>query len=1284
MTLQRRLTLLIILFVYTAVWAGIHVRPRFLSAENGLGSNYVRCIVQDARGYIWMGATNGLIRYDGYQAELLTPSDAPNRRLMQDSRIQDMCLWQDRYILLRLRGRKYSCYDTWTDQFIEYAGSYEEAFTPSNEKVLLPAGIPSWGEAKKDNRGNTIVTTVQGDVWHVDAKTKVVTHLTGIYSETLFRLNGKPRFSVLTDRDGLIWISTYGNGLFAYDRQTREMTHFLSRSGTGDPILTNYLLGIYEDKNGNIWACQENMGVVCLTKQRTSAETVFFTTSEQMDHTNNIRLLTKVGGTVYIGNRYNGLILADGMMGNRRQVDKYHDDVVAVCEDHSGQVWLGTRNSGIYVGDDNYRHDAADDRSLSEGKVSDIACDRKGRVWISFFDGGVDMAEADGKGGYVFRHFFTGEHAVNQPRQLMLDHHGYMWLTSNEGIFTFQPDRLLADTKAYRHILLNEKDPSLDEVHCIYECKEHHILAGTIGNGVAELDNSKAGKAVLTRFYTKEDGLPDNNIQQLIGDQGGNIWIGTDYGLARYSLKARKLVSFLPSDNRLSNMFVENAVCLLDNGKLAMGSLYGIVIVDPKDIPTAQSLFPLRITGMEINGISIHEQEDGSLFAQLEQEQGAGSKERGARGKGLRLSHDQNSLTFYFSDFEYAEGQASRYSYRLVGYDRDWSPLSDYHVAGYKNLPSGHYIMEVRSQSANGEWGKDTVCLPIVIRPPYWATWWAYLLYLIMIGAIGWFVYRYFKRTNDLRNRIEVETQLTEYKLRFFTNISHEFRTPLTIIRGAMDRMSAIGSLPSELKQPVSSMRKGVDRMMRLVNELLEFRKMQNNKLQLALEETDVIDFVKEIYLTFLQMAENKRISYTFIPFAHHYSMYIDKNYVDKIVYNLLSNSFKYTMSKHSITLRIKHDEEERQIQIIVEDTGIGVPKDKRQDLFSRYNQSIYTQNSIGIGLHLVHELVRVHHGSIRFDENPEGGAIFTVTLPTHASCYAEQDFLVAGNDLLKEQHEEEQQQPLADYREMAAEPMNDVKVLIVEDDDSIREYMKAELCRYFVIETACNGQEALEAISQDKPSLIISDVMMPVMNGYELTGKVRADQQTADIPIILLTALTADEKRVKGLESGADAYIEKPFSMKVLVAKCRQLLGQRELLRRQYAKEVVGKTAAPEILVDEQEQRFRSLLDTWLAGHYADPRLDINMFAESMGYGRTTFFKKVKKITGSTPNDYIKAIRMDKAAELLKDDTLTIAQVSYQVGFDDPYYFSKSFKSYFGISPSQYRKGEKPKPRGE
>ncbi|MBO5592420.1 MAG: response regulator [Prevotella sp.] len=1277
---------------------GIHVRSRQLNAENGLSTNYVRSIVQDPSGYLWMGTTNGLIRYDGYTAELLTP-DSVRNKLLFDERVLSLELWLDRFIWIKLRGRKYSCYDTQDNQFVDYTGEntagesfqYSQIYNngelwlfdpktgckvvrfdgkhfssqrkkysdlPKHKAPFIPSVLADHLSGKnyeiiKDNRNNQIVILESGELWHIDNKKNRIIHLLNIYSKELVRLNGKPRFGVVTDKDGLIWISTYGNGLFIHDPKSGETTHFLKTNSSNTiPIHTNYLLNIYEDRAGNIWVCQENMGVTCISKQKIHTDIINFSPENYFDHSNSIHLLSRVGNRIYVGNRYNGLKIADGILNFMQDGKSYGDDIVVACQDHAGTVWLGSRQSGIYVNGKNLHHDSNNPESLTRSKISDIACDSQGRIWISLFDGGVDLAVPDGRGSYTFRHFFTGKHAILHPRKLLLDHGGYMWVTSDVGLFVFRPEGLIKNSAAYQRLHVNSNTPESDEIHCIYEDSRHAVVVGTVGSGVAVFDNRNPGHAKLYQTFSTENGLPNNNIQQVIEDDKGYLWVGTDHGLARYDTKEMRTISLLPANTPQGNMFVENAVCRLDDGRLAFGSRLGIVVLDPHTVTINKLLFQLRITSFEVNG---------------------------APSSTTSLSHNNNSLVFRFSCFEYNEGVVMRYTYRLKGFDKEWSPLSKDNYATYKNLRPGEYTFEVRAQNSDGEWNETAIHLPITIHPPFWNTWWAYLIYLLLATALGFTVLRHLKRINDLRNRIKVEKELTEFKLQFFTNISHEFRTPLTIIRGAVERIGQAKEIPADIKLPVSLLQKSTDRMMRLVNQLLEFRKMQENKLALALEEADIITFVKDIHFTFHQTAESKHISYVFQPFAHHYQMFFDKNFVDKIVYNLLSNAFKYTMSHHSIITRITIDEQSQTISIKVEDTGIGIPEEKRKELFTRFNQSIYQAGSMGIGLNLTHELVKVHHGTITYQENPKGGSIFTVTLPTDKAVYAEYDFLVADNQLLVESDGHEQGKSLTGYKEMKPKPMNRQTILIVEDDNDIQEYLRHEIGRFFNVDLANNGMEAMERIRVQCPDLIISDVKMPVMNGYELTRKVKSDKETANIPIILLTAMTSEEKQMKGIEYGADAYFTKPFNTKLLIAQCKQLIEQRNTLRDQYVKEPAAQQEpTAEIITNAQDKRFKDTLETWIANHYSDANINIDALAENMKYGRTTFFKKVKKATGMTPNDYVRSYRMKKAAELITDDTLTVAEISYKVGFDDPYYFSKSFKAFHGVSPTQYRKGER------
>lgn len=1305
------LTTLLCLMISLPSQATLSVRSSLLSAEQGLGASYVRSIVQDSRGYIWMGATNGLIRYDGYTSTLITPSENDSRKLMLDERVQTVDTWLDRFIFLRLRGRKYSCYDTKTGYFVDYTGdgSYNESFRDYyilkngelwlvNEdgqgKVIVYDGksfssrriakgerlpeeavptLPKQYEhlltkdrsLMKDNRGNLIVYSIQGELWYINKETQQLTHLTDIFSEELYRLNGTPRYSVVTDKDGVIWISTSGNGLFAHDPQTGETTHFLKTSFNQVPIQTNFLLNIYEDKAGNIWVCQENMGVSCISKQLIGIDKLYITEADRIDHSNSIHLLVNIGGQIWIGNRYNTLMLTDGLLRNPKTINSYNDDIVAVCQDQHGTVWLGTRQSGIYAGKQNFRHHNDDANSLSEGKVSGIVCDHQGRIWISFFETCVDLAVPDGKGGYSFRHFFTGKNSVMRPREMLVDSYGNIWLCSNEGLYVFNPDELINNEKAYKHLNTDAKDPKTDEIHCIYEDRHlNEILAGTTGRGLAVFDNSNPKQPVFKRCYTTAEGLPNNNVQQIIEDDSGALWFGTDMGLACINHKENRVTSMTPANTLQGNMFLEHACCRLDDGRLAFGTRHGLMIINPAKVTPRKPIFDPFITDIHINGTSIHDFDNGRLIRFLEE------------NVPIQLDYNENTLVFHFSDFEYTEGISTKFTFRLKGYDEEWSPLTSYNLTIYRNLPPGTYVMEARAQNSNGIWSEAMASQTIIINPPMWATWWAYLIYVILASLLGISIYHQLKRVTALRNRIKVEQQLTEFKMQFFTNISHEFRTPLTIIRGSMERIRTIDKMPGEMKQPLFSMQKSSDRLLRMINQLLEFSKMHENKLQLAVEETEVVGFLRDIYSTFKDMAETKHISYMFTTNVKTITTLVDRSYLDKIAYNLISNAFKYTPSHRDITVRVKQDE--AQVRLIVEDTGVGIPKEKQGELFERFNQSVFSRDSIGIGLHLTNELVRVHHGTISFEENPKGGSIFTVSIPLDRNVYSEKELMKTDNAIAIE--EEENKTAIGEeYREMPPIPINKRNILIVEDDSDVRDYLQHELQHYFVVNSANDGQEALEEIEEEKPELIVTDAVMPVMDGFELIKRVRSNNEWSDIPIILLTALSSEADNIKGIKAGAEAYIKKPFSPNMLIIRISKLLEQRDKLKVSYAKEVVGNVTTPEVLINEADRRLREQMEAWMKSHISDTQVTADSFAQALGYGRTNFFKKVKQLTGMSPNDYIKKIRMEEAASLLISTNMTAAEVAFKCGFEDQYYFSKSFKKYYGLPPSQYRKGDKP-----
>ena len=486
-----------------------------------------------------------------------------------------------------------------------------------------------------------------------------------------------------------------------------------------------------------------------------------------------------------------------------------------------------------------------------------------------------------------------------------------------------------------------------------------------------------------------------------------------------------------------------------------------------------------------------------------------------------------------------------------------------------------------------------------------------------------------------------------------------------------MERIRDQKELPGALRQPVSNMEHSVERMVRLVNQLLEFRRMQEGKLSLSLQETEVVGFLRDRYMHFRDVAESRHISYSFIPSEKSCMVYIDRGFLDKVMYNLLSNAFKYTPSGRSITMALKMS---NVMRICVTDTGVGVPKEQRASLFERYAAGQLSADSMGIGLNLTYELVKAHHGTITYEENPEGGSIFTVTLPTDKAVYQEQDFLQPSPITLHESPS-----TLHEYREVVPNPMNNVCVLVVEDDVEVAEMVSRELGRYFRVLTANDGAEAWELLQADNSpiDLVISDVLMSRMNGFELTRRIRAHQQLRHLHIVLLTALTDETKQEQGLTSGADVYIVKPFSIKLLLAQCCSLIDQRERLKHSYATIPYSSTAAPaEVIRDERDKSFIAQLDVYVASQMHRSELSVDNMAAHFGCGRSTFYQRVCKLTGYTPNDYLKRARMERAAELLRTDNITVSEVCYQVGISSPQYFATSFRKIYGMSPTAYQQG--------
>lgn len=1120
------------------------------------------------------------------------------------------------------------------------------------------------GNVTRDNKGNAWVHNYTGNVWYVNTSTGDIKPFQFLSPEHLGYIDVE-RYSIIHDSRDIIWITTYGNGLFAYDLNTGGLQHFTFEVSHSSHINSNYLQYIIEDRSGGIWVSSEFSGLSHLEILNKGTLRIYPNGENASDRSNTIRMLLRgKNGNVFMANRMGTLYEYDAGLKNILRKEKFTHNVYSMCEDNEGQLWLGMRGIGLRIGPDQwYRHNSKDPGSLSNDNVYLIYRDRKGRMWIGTFGGGLNLAVKTDN-GYQFKHFFQDSYGEKRVRVIQEDRNGMMWVGTNNGIYIFHPDSLIHSPKnyiLYNHV--NETFPS-NEIRCLVNDHEGNMWIGTTGTGFAICNPGDDYQHLTFDCYSMKDGLPNGVIQSIVEDQDHKMWIATEYGISRFTPATKQIENYYFSSHTLGNVYSENTACINTDGRLLFGTNYGLVALDAHKVENMEKPVSTVFTGLHINGTHmLPGMEDSPLDETM------------SYTRELKLKHYQNSFVIAFSTFNFLSG-ASKYSYRMPPYDSEWSIPSAQNLATYRNLPPGKYQLQVKACNVAGMWGEEST-LEIVIAPPFWQTTWAYLIYLILIGIAGYFSFHIIRNFNRLRNRIAIEKQLTEYKLEFFTNISHEFRTPLTLIQGALNKLVNIENPPKEMQRPLRTMDKSTRRMLRLINQLLEFRKMQKSKLALSLEETDVIAFLYEIFLSFKDTSESKHMDFSFEPSQPSYKMYIDKGNLDKVTYNLLSNAFKYTPSNGKIIFKVDILKDKQQLRIQVIDNGIGIPKEKRSELFKRFMQSSFSHSSVGVGLHLTHELVNVHKGSISYEDNEGGGSVFTVILPTNSEIYQEKDFLVPNQLLIEEeeQHAKEfiREEKPEDTFQPPVDPLNKRKVLIIEDDTDIREFLKEEVGVYFEVEVAADGTSGFEKASTYDADLIICDVLMPGMNGFEVTRKLKNEFTTSHIPIILLTALDIEEKYQEGIESGADAYITKPFNVSLLLARIFKLIELRDKLRQKYSNE--PGLAHSIICTNDKDQKFSTKLNEVLNEHMTDTEFSVNDFAGIMGLGRTVFYKKVRGVTGYSPYEYLRVMRLKKAAEMLLTEDLTIAEVAYSVGINDPFYFSKCFKSQFGVSPSAYRK---------
>lgn len=1031
------------------------------------------------------------------------------------------------------------------------------------------------------------------------------------------------RFNIVEDNHGLVWISTYGKGLFVFNHDLNQGQHFVANEKGESPIASNYLLCITADRRDGVWVSAEYGGVSHLQVMDKGVVRIFPNGRENLDLSNVVRMVKKQrDGSVMVGTRDGCLYHYSADMAQMLVKSHFDSNIYSVVEMPQGRMWIGTRGKGIY---------GIPGLDFKNKKVFCLKPDDRGRMWIGTFGEGLSVAIPRGE-GYEVRTFFADSVGLNEVRCLAIDRKGMLWGGTSGGLFCVDPTRFAADGKGLRVYKRGS------EIHDMLVDRQGRLWLTVLGEGLVCMQDGNF------RILDASQGLINNMVQSVVETEDGNLWVSTQQGVSCWKAKDNSFDNYLFSRVMMGNVYNENSAVCLDDGRVLLGGNYGLTIINPSRIS--------HVKGQTSVVFTSHPYSDE-----------------------MTLSYEERSPKINFSTLDYSDVNNVKYTYWLEGYDSSWSVPSPTPWVNYQNLPFGSYRLHVKASYSDGIWGKESV-LDISVEPPFYLSVWAWVFYALFLTVVIVMVVKSIREKNILKGKIKFEQEFTRYKLVFFTNIAHEFRTPLTLIQGSLEKEKRImktNHWQLELEKTVRTMDKSVQRMLRLIDQLLEFRKMQAGKLKLSLQETDVVMFVQGICKMFDDAAESKQIDFKFESQLPAYLMYLDQQKMDKVVFNLLSNAFKYTHAKGTISVSLSFTDV---MTIRVADTGVGIPQEKREQLFSRFMQSSYTGESFGIGLHLTHELVRTHHGEITYQENEGGGSVFVVTIPLQKDCYEASDFLVKDSPILKADLTKErdgQEEKTTDAVPSApSAPLNRRTILLIEDDNDVREFLLSELESCFDLKVASDGKAGIAMAKELDVDLIVSDVMMPGMNGFELTKRLKNSFETSHIPIILLTALSTDENVLEGTESGADAYITKPFSPQLLMARILQLLNQREILRQKFGK--VPQEIRSAMLRNEQDSLFVKRLDSIVYSRLGEQDLSVDKVAGLLHLGRTIFYKKVRGTTGYTPNEYIRVIRLRKAAELLKEGEKNVSEVAYAVGFDNPYYFSKCFKEQFGMPPSQYR----------
>ncbi|MDR1369268.1 MAG: response regulator [Dysgonamonadaceae bacterium] len=1302
---------------------------RHYTNEDGLSHNTVYCSIQDKRGFLWLGTKDGLNRFDGHAFKSYR-HERENKKSIRSNYV--ISLHEDPDGLIWIGTNNGLCYyDPQTDDFSDlddlflHEGEIGDIKTDFQNNVWIQSfnGLYKYDKVKNTVKyypaqiyftPNRICIGSSGDPWFTSAEKALFKydHRNDTFTRyEILTAQEKKLFSdllVIVDaREHGLLIGTESLGLRRFDPNTGTTETFLKKDTDGKPIRVRVILPFSDDEffvgtESGLYLLNIKTGVTLnfrksLNNPYAIGDNAIYTLTKDME------------GGVWIGTYFQGLSY---LPNEYASFEKFFDmgpgnncirgnAIREITGDKFGNIWIGTEDAGLNKYEPStgkFRHFAPDEKPISGLNLHGLMISGDS-LWIGYYDRGVDVIDIstnkdilhfeagygphDLKTNFIITIYKTKDGRIllgttsgvyqylPETKKLKYidglasysfvhcfyeDHKGTMWVaTHNNGLFHMTRNGI---SGYFKH---DEKDLtsiSSNAVSNVFEDSKNRLWIATRGNGFClyhpETNN-------FTRFTIKE-GFPSNFIYKILEDARSNLWLTTSNGLIRFNPETKAIKRYSTASGLTNNQFNYNSGYKDKLGKMYFGTINGMISFVPENIRENDFDPQVYITGFQV------------FNEELDLTDKSGNRESVLFAGKIALPYDKSTFSIDFAALSFTSPDMNEYRYKLDGVDKQWTHLKTYRKAYYTNLAPGEYTFRLKASNGNGEWTDKETTLQIIIKPPFWQTGWAYLCYIILLGTGIYVIMRFYTQKLRFRNQLKIEKmedlkqqEILRSKIDFFTQIAHEIRTPLTLIKGPLDKIMKSENDTSSNKDNLSIMQKNTNRLLDLTNQLLDFRKAEIENMKLNFTPVDIIELLRETYIRFTPGAKENGLLFELKPDVKHFEAIIDKEAVTKILSNLFTNALKFAKNEIVVSSDMGKD---TVLEIRVESDGKQIPLELKEKIFEMFFQNkdnIYetTPKGTGIGLYLGRLLAELHNGRLYLDTGKRTVNSFVLQLPK------KQDICIEVKSEKTKTRNKISRKPEIGRSNKTGELLP--VVLLVEDEKEMLDYVASELSGLYKVMKAANGKDALEILDNNIVNLIISDISMPVMDGLELCKIVKSDVNYSHIPFILLTARQNMQSQIEGLETGADAYISKPFSTDHLLAQISNLLTGREKLLKTFAQSPLVYSGS--IASTKADEEFLKMLNDVILDKLSDPDLNVEYLAAKAGASTSSLYRKMKGICDMSPNEFIRIIRLKRAAELLMESGMSVKEVAYLTGFSAPSYFSLSFQKQFGMKPSDFVK---------